>query len=69
MEGGFFIVEFLNNYSAVYSIMIAVLIENIAVAWIYGNFWSLPIGLKNESNLKRYFFPQELRDFVTTFTR
>jgi solute carrier family 6 dopamine transporter-like protein 3 len=36
MEGGFYIVEFLNNYSAVYSIMIAVLIENIAVAWIYG---------------------------------
>ena len=37
-EGGYFIVEFLNNYSAVYSIMVAVLIENIAVAWIYGEY-------------------------------
>jgi hypothetical protein len=35
-EGGYFIVELLNNYSAVYSIMVAVLIENIAVAWVYG---------------------------------
>jgi SNF family Na+-dependent transporter len=35
-EGGYYIVELLNNYSAVYSIMVAVLIENIAVAWVYG---------------------------------
>ncbi|CAF0752641.1 unnamed protein product [Brachionus calyciflorus] len=35
-EGGYYLVEFLNNYSAVYSIMFAVLIENIAVAWLYG---------------------------------
>jgi solute carrier family 6 dopamine transporter-like protein 3 len=35
-QGGYYIVELLNNYSATYSIMIAVLVENIAVAWIYG---------------------------------
>ncbi|RNA05089.1 sodium-dependent noradrenaline transporter [Brachionus plicatilis] len=35
-EGGYFLVEFLNNYSAVYSILFAVLIENIAIAWLYG---------------------------------
>ena len=38
-EGGYYIVELLNNYSAVYSIMLAVLIENIAVAWIYGKLY------------------------------
>jgi solute carrier family 6 (neurotransmitter transporter, dopamine) member 3 len=38
-EGGFYIVELLNNYSAVYSIMVAVLIENIAVAWFYGIYY------------------------------
>ena len=41
-EGGYYIVEFLNNYSAVYSIMAAVLVENIAVAWIYGKSHSNP---------------------------
>lgn len=35
-QGGYYIVEFLNNYSAVYSIMVAVLVENLAVAWLYG---------------------------------
>ena len=35
-QGGYYLVEFLNNYSAVYSILAAVVIENIAVAWLYG---------------------------------
>jgi solute carrier family 6 dopamine transporter-like protein 3 len=35
-QGGYYLVEFLNNYSAVYSILAAVVVENIAVAWIYG---------------------------------
>jgi solute carrier family 6 dopamine transporter-like protein 3 len=35
-QGGYYIIELLNNYSAYYSIMVAVLVENIAVAWIYG---------------------------------
>lgn len=37
-QGGYYLVEFLNNYSAVYSILVAVLVENIAVAWLYGRY-------------------------------
>ena len=36
-QAGYYLVEFLNNYSAVYSILFAVLVENIAVAWLYGS--------------------------------
>lgn len=55
-EGGYYIVELLNNYSAVYSIMVAVLIENIAVAWVYGitNNHKLRENLKNVDFFSRY---------------
>ncbi len=35
-QGGYYIVELFNNYSATYSIIVAVIVENIAVAWFYG---------------------------------
>jgi SNF family Na+-dependent transporter len=37
-QGGYYIVELFNNYSATYSIIVAVIVENIAVAWFYGNY-------------------------------
>jgi solute carrier family 6 dopamine transporter-like protein 3 len=44
-QGGYYIVELLNNYSAVYSIMMAVLVENLVIAYIYGNFKINPIQI------------------------
>jgi solute carrier family 6 (neurotransmitter transporter, dopamine) member 3 len=35
-QGGYYIIEFMNNYAVMYSILIAVFIETITISWIYG---------------------------------
>jgi len=54
-QGGYYIVELLNNYSAVYSIMMAVLVENLVIAYIYGNL--------NTKNQYKRFFEKLLKNF------